>query len=333
VSLPDALRRLGFGFAGAFSFGIRNAAFIAVSKFSLAFRPSMYSYFIFTAKSLLCREHNTEHMPEKNDASTEKQSTSPILSSGKEDPITRKRTNDPEGKEANPRPHWADRIIAIFTGLIFLTYIASNYFACRQMKLTKTAIEQSAANNSSAIIAQQGIAQHALAESQKSVDKSLGATIDNFHLDQRAWIAAMQVAGKPELDKPLEIIVTVKNTGKTFAKEFTNIAISEPVPRGKRPDFAKGGKQRDSVSVIAPNGEYLMRLYPIKGSPTEKLNQFDFDALTSGDITLFVHGRLIYNDIFGCPHWTTFCTKMTRSFLWESCSVHNDADDNRCPAK
>jgi hypothetical protein len=44
--------------------------------------------------------------------------------------------------DGNGRPHWADRIIAVFTVLIFLTYITSNVFLWKQLKVTKGQLDQ-----------------------------------------------------------------------------------------------------------------------------------------------------------------------------------------------
>jgi len=58
------------------------------------------------------------------------------------------------------RPHWADSAIAIFTGLILITYITSNYFACQQLK---------------------------------STGKALDANIEASRTDQRAWLGVKDI--------------------------------------------------------------------------------------------------------------------------------------------
>src|SRR5438105_3373559 len=55
-------------------------------------------------------------------------------------------------------------------------------------------------------------------ESTKAATDAIKLARDNAHLDQRAWIAPTTVSGKPaELNKPFEIQMQIKNTGKTFA--------------------------------------------------------------------------------------------------------------------
>jgi hypothetical protein len=153
-------------------------------------------------------------------------------------------------------------------------------------------------------------------------------------LDQRAWVSLVDSTGTPELNKPFEIVLIARNSGKTFAKEFTSTSTVDPVPRGETPNFSKGSPiTRESVSIVAPNGNYVMKLYPFKKSPTEKLDQPSLDSMTSGDLTLFAYGRFDYRDVFGCPHWTIFCVRMTPHGVWESCKTHNDADDNHCQKK
>lgn len=46
-------------------------------------------------------------------------------------------------QDGHPRPHWADKAIAVFTMLTFLTYITSNYFVWKQLTLTQGALNAS----------------------------------------------------------------------------------------------------------------------------------------------------------------------------------------------
>jgi len=146
-------------------------------------------------------------------------------------------------------PPWIEAACAILLVVITGTYThyAGKQVTAMQQQLQqmKTASDQAKIDNTSSITAQKEIAQNALTASQQSVDKSLGATIDNFHLDQRAWVAAIDVRGIPELDKPWEIVVTGKNTGKTFARKFQTLLL--PSKRFSREAFLTlNTKERES---------------------------------------------------------------------------------------
>jgi len=222
-------------------------------------------------------------------------------------------------------PPWIEAACAI--ALIVITGMYTHYAGKQvramqdQLDQMKRAGEQAKIDNVTAINAQKDIAQ-----------QGLSATIDNFHLDQRAWVAEETMSGIPEIDKPFAIIVIVKNTGKTFGTHITDAAIANIVPIGKPPEFWRESKiKRTGTFFIPPNGEKGITLYPIDGSATKKLTQPGLDELKFK--TLYVFGRVDYTDIFGCPHWTTFCYFLDpRDNLhsYSACKEHNDADDNRC---
>ena len=52
----------------------------------------------------------------------------------------------------------------------------------------------------------------------KAAEDSITFARNSAHLDQRAWVAPIDVTGKPEEGKPYKVAVTFKNTGRTFAK-------------------------------------------------------------------------------------------------------------------
>lgn len=272
-------------------------------------------------------------MAEDDDSTTEKNAASEPPAPRKENPVASKSTPGSESKEGNPRPHWADRIIAIFTGLIFLTYIASNYFACNQMNLTKKAIDQSAINNAAAILAQQKIAQDGLKASQDNFVKAQAAASEQLRLDERAWVTEVSISGEPQIDQPFAILVELRNTGKTPARHFQGKIVSDPSPRGAEPDLAKLKAIRYTGSgILAPNSSKFLTTYPLKGSATEKLPKEGMDEVKAS--TLYVFGRVEYDDIFDCHHWSTFCAFLDPRENYRKyslCKQHNDADENRCP--
>jgi hypothetical protein len=279
---------------------------------------------------VLHRENNTEHMPEDDDSPTKNNSANkPLALSHKENPITGEGNPGSESREGNPRPHWADRIVAIFTGLIFLTYIASNYFSCNQLKLTKAAIDQSATNNASAIAAQQKIAQDGLAKSQENFDKSISSARDQLRLDQRAWLGVDNVIGQAKVGEIFTVTVYIKNTGKTPAKNVFIISDAMPVPKGSKPTFGyeKAPITEESRAMIAPNS--IHKITSLR--PQAPMDEPTLDSLKRRDIIQYMYGKGTYTDVFGCVHWFTYCYYLlTDAQNWGDCSKYNDTGDYPC---
>ena len=41
---------------------------------------------------------------------------------------------------------------------------------------------------------------------------------------------------------------------------------------------------------------------------------------------MYAYGRITYEDVFGCPHWTTFCWSLMPTTEWRAFKDHNDTD-------
>jgi cytoskeletal protein RodZ len=154
--------------------------------------------------------------------------------------------------------------------------------------------------------------------------------------DQRAWIAVVDIQGIPEVGTIFSVNLVAQNSGKTFAKNLTMRAVVELISeKGKEPDFSledtAAARKDSSASLLAPNADYVMDIEPRKQTPPHEITQSDFDGIRSGNLRIFVHGRMTYDDIFGCAHWTSFCARLKPDLKYASCGTHNDADQNRCP--
>jgi hypothetical protein len=167
---------------------------------------------------------------------------------------------------------------------------------------------------------------------EASVTQARGA----FRDDQRAWVRLVNIDGTPEVGTVLSVDLVAANTGRTFAKNLTMRAVIELVTeKEKEPDFSleDGGAARkeSSVSLLAPDANFEMEVELHKQTPPHEITQSDLDRIRDGSLTMFVHGRMTYDDIFGCAHWTTFCTQLKPDLTYTSYGKHNDADQNRCP--
>lgn len=157
---------------------------------------------------------------------------------------------------------------------------------------------------------------------------------ETAHLDQRAWLGVDAIRGTPKLGDPFSIEIDIKNTGKTPAKKAIAITSYSPVniKNGARLDFNKQGKIQTELSraMIPPNSIYRANP-PI---PSDSVKQGDLDLIKSGDVIIYVHSHITYDDIFSCGHWLDFCYLLERDAKsWAACKEHNDTGDKQphCP--
>ena len=173
-----------------------------------------------------------------------------------------------------------------------------------------------------------------------SAANSIKATQEAMRLDQRAWVTASKIVTTPKLEAKngadFTIEVVFKNTGKTPAKNAIMRQWWEFVPKGGIPKYAII-PVTTSRALVAPNGEYFSDVTPLRkyfnAVTQEPIGESFLKQFTSGNIVLYIHGRADYDDIFGCPHWTIFCSYL--AFEGDHinvvvCPEHNDADENAC---
>lgn len=264
---------------------------------------------------------------------------------------------------------WAAVAISIVTGIVFAGQLYEMISGGTQTdKLVNYARAQANASSNQADAAQQfsdtaedinGRMSDAVDQLQAAADNAkhgLEATQQAMRLDQRAWVATERISTTPKLDisKEFDVEVALKNTGKTPAKNVVMIARWDATPEGIKPNYAteEGDKNRVkgvfiSRALIAPNAEYFRKIEPFQPI----LDSFDtseslsveakeigkksyLKMFTDGAVVLYIHGRIDYEDIFHCRHWTTFCSQLVldhEKATTNVCEEHNDTDDQACP--
>lgn len=169
---------------------------------------------------------------------------------------------------------------------------------------------------------------------QQSAEAAVGA-VETARIDQRAWIGGITITTKPatpQIGEVLSIEVTIRNVGKTPAKQVEGHVVVEPVASGASPKFEYAGDLSIKLGLLQPNTDYLAILYPARSASTGQpapLTGEVYSALQKGESRLYVHGRLDYRDIFKRSHWTTFCYSLRppQFAFWDACAEHNDSDD------
>jgi hypothetical protein len=235
---------------------------------------------------------------------------------------------------ADHHPHWADRTIAVFTVLIFLTYITSDYFLWRQLQITARQLDQmkgsstqtdrllekadSIAKSMDVANAQQKAAldetldqnRDALARTLAQAKTALDASIAASRTDQRAWVGIvnLKLPKEPIAGQDITITYTLTNTGKTpalgiSAKMGFFFRNAEP----PSPDWSqvviagKGGAAFPNSVSDETRATFYAK------SATGPL----IEAYKSGTTAIYLWLHVDYEDIFGISHWVQICTVHT----------------------
>jgi hypothetical protein len=131
--------------------------------------------------------------------------------------------------------------------------------------------------------------------------------------------------------------VTFKNSGRTPARNFIAAQIAEPIVRERQPNFSHELHTTPGIigraGIIPPNGTGS-RSTPVttRGAGDVRVEALikpeGMKNIIDGKIQIYVHGLVSYDDIFGHPHWLTYC------YYWidpnfsgfGACDEHNDTD-------
>jgi hypothetical protein len=156
----------------------------------------------------------------------------------------------------------------------------------------------------------------------------------DFKIDQRAWVAPSQICQespgvtppsgsdcmerKPQ-DRSITYKVLFRNYGKTFATNIRSyIAFGRSLERRSASPSAKDLPPR---GILAPNGLFNMSVpRPVATSELAKY----------GDETIYVTGKVWYDDIFGKQHWIEFCYSIPANEVrnaFASCDTNNGCDE------
>jgi hypothetical protein len=164
-------------------------------------------------------------------------------------------------------------------------------------------------------------------------EKSIGATIDNFHLDQRAWVGVTQFGSSSatqndapyiEAGKEVRFIARFTNSGKTPAKTTRTDIAFQFLPKGVQlsPTLKEPNPPiTASTFIVQPGATHFLQTLPTVFSAPQIV------AATQGQLVLYVYGTIRYQDVFGKEHSTEFCAFITPSLKsFDGCPSYNDSD-------
>jgi hypothetical protein len=176
-----------------------------------------------------------------------------------------------------------------------------------------------------------GTAEGDFAKMAKSSEDAINATRDTMRRDQRAWVGLLQMSGIPEKDKPYDVESILTNTGKTPAKKLVRLQRAIITARGTKfaPDYkaAMVDSPNPSVSILLPNQFFRGTTRISEG---KILLPTDIDSIEQGDKTIYVFGKVCYEDVFGKKHWERFCDFYDpRAKAYPACSEYNEIDTDK----
>ncbi len=240
----------------------------------------------------------------------------------------------------NNRPYWTDRIIAIFTGLILLTYVTSDYFLWRQLQSTEKTLKHSGESfqktlgeMKSQTKAQQDAANAAegqLAQAQRA----LGATIDSFRLEQRAWVGKSEASGSGfTVGSKAAITIRLTNSGRTPAEKLRTLVDGGSIKKGE--SFKIFYPESANAAFVSPPGKAIFSEGTIQPQSSQTISvpmnptitQRHLDVIRDGSFIVYGFGKITYDDIFGHHHLTTFCVFLQPDLSTVAdCDIYNYAD-------
>jgi hypothetical protein len=227
------------------------------------------------------------------------------------------RTDEKPHESTRPMQIW---LPIILNAILLLLVFAQAVIYYRQWTVMQ---EQSAEMKKSTDAATKGA---------KAAHDSVTLARENVHLDQRAWLAAFDIVGTPQVNKPYIVTVWMRNTGKTWATNVQTAIGAQIIDKAQQPNFndIKEIKPPDiSSGIVAPNMPFNMTYQASKEGTV--VTEDDLALFNSRAVIIYIYGRIIYKDIFHCGHWTNFCFFYNGGTNYAACNQFNDAGDDKCP--
>lgn len=225
------------------------------------------------------------------------------------------------------------RLLFYRVGHDVFTDLATIILAIATSALAMIALWQWTALNSSDVAIHESA--KAATDAAKAAKDSVRLTRNAMKLDQRAWIGVSLVDPIPSIPvagKTFAAKITITNSGRTPARNIVSVGTLDPLTPPELPDFTYTGREKLNMGTIAPGGGGTIPFTPLHDNTTKAdyiLAPEFINKLIDRTATVYVSGRIDYSDIFGVPHWTTYCAFLIVPFNGQfgRCESHNDTDD------
>jgi hypothetical protein len=233
-------------------------------------------------------------------------------------------------------PNSAEVITVFITlGLLCVGCIQA-YIYWQQAHLMELSLEQ---NDRGVIL---GRGQLEVANRNADIAKNnFDATINQFHLDQRAWLHVFISSDPPQLNGSMPIAIHIANSGKTYAIDFrlcfghgliNSILYKDNPAKVPVPVSSPCTARWTSPTIIPPTSE-MDREDAVDSTATAGLGVAEVEALNTGSAIVWISGEANYKDVFphSPAHWVTFCYFRLVSngqVHWTTCKTGNAVDTN-----
>lgn len=164
---------------------------------------------------------------------------------------------------------------------------------------------------------------------------ALDSAIDNFRLDQRAWVGVSEISSAPYVENGIKVFaktgekikaeVVIKNTGKTPAFKVKNIISLHYVKAGDKISVDKSGLEEleNSNRIMQPGSVGYLETPELGGFP----NQADIQNLADKKYFVYVTTFITYEDVFNQSHFTEHCAVLMPNLSsFGLCKTNNNAN-------
>lgn len=225
--------------------------------------------------------------------------------------------NDSAGSEhcAKRKKEWPQRIEAVCAVLLVIITGFYTYYAAGQLHKMRRATK-------------------AAEDSANAAKRAADTANQSMQLDQRAWVGPVEAALPPYDDGGRKVYIKIgekpkfsfvlANSGKTPALKLT-FKITNHVYRSTEPfvPYYETPKTKTTVGTLFPGGRMSIPTLETPGVA----ERFHVTSFASGEYIDYVYGEISYEDIFGQPHKTEFCTYVDQTLTQLfSCATYNYAD-------
>jgi hypothetical protein len=128
----------------------------------------------------------------------------------------------------------------------------------------------------------------------------------------QAWVGVVGVQQHFKIGEPPQIILLLKNSGKTPASDVKVYSGKQIVSRNTDGPIlvAQMAQKIDQFFKDSPNDFSYLGTIPQDAAPSFAMNfppQENLNPVRRGDNVLYVVGKFIYTDVFAKTHETHFC--------------------------
>lgn len=145
-----------------------------------------------------------------------------------------------------------------------------------------------------------------------------------LRVDQRAWMGIVNIKIKRFLEPERDFIVEVetKNTGKTPALRVVFHISLQALLAAQQLNRTFG--ESNGHGTVMPDSKQNHSI-----GEDHPVSVETFEQVQNGVRTMYLHGRIEYQDIFGSTHWTNWCFRLAGEGLFVAHSEYNDTDDSQ----